>query len=473
MEIHVIRTNDTLWNIARQYGADIEQIILLNDLQDPNTLVVGQAIVIPDPLREYVVKPGDVLWQIAARYSVSVQDLSAYNQITNPSLIFPGQLLFMPYVLYPVQQGDNLWSIAQRYGVTIQEIAQMNQLTNVSFIYIGQLLRIPNRAKPSTEVNAYTTEIDEAGRLEVLQLGRYFTYLSPFMYSMREDGTITDLQEEGLIEAAQLNEVLPLLVLTNFRNSEFDSDLAASVLRNPEVQETLITNLLAEMKAKGYSGLNIDFEYIYPEDRENYNNFLRRVVQRLHPEGFSVSTAVAPKERADQEGLLYEAHDYRAHGEIVDFVVLMTYEWGWAGGRPWAIAPINKVRDVLDYAVTEIPPEKILMGVPLYGRDWRIPWEEGTFARTVSPKEAVDLAARYGVAIQYDETYQSPFFQYTDENGQRHEVWFEDARSMQVKYDTVKQYGLRGISYWVLGNPFPQNWPVLQNNFFISKITNE
>src|SRR5690625_2447150 len=473
MEIHVIRTNDTLWNIARQYGADIEQIILLNDLQDPNTLVVGQAIVIPDPLREYVVKPGDVLWQIAARYSVSVQDLSAYNQITNPSLIFPGQLLFMPYVLYPVQQGDNLWSIAQRYGVTIQEIAQMNQLTNVSFIYIGQLLRIPNRAKPSTEVNAYTTEIDEAGRLEVLQLGRYFTYLSPFMYSMREDGTITDLQDEGLIEAAQLNEVLPLLVLTNFRNSEFDSDLAASVLRNPEVQETLITNLLAEMKTKGYSGLNIDFEYIYPEDRENYNNFLRRVVQRLHPEGFSVSTAVAPKERADQEGLLYEAHDYRAHGEIVDFVVLMTYEWGWAGGRPWAIAPINKVRDVLDYAVTEIPPEKILMGVPLYGRDWRIPWEEGTFARTVSPKEAVDLAARYGVAIQYDETCQSPFFQYTDENGQMHEVWFEDARSMQAKYDTVKQYGLRGISYWVLGSPFPQNWPVLQNNFFISKITNE
>ena len=469
MEIHVIRTNDTLWNIARQYGADIEQIILLNDLQDPNTLVVGQAIVIPDPLREYVVKPGDVLWQIAARYSVSVQDLSAYNQITNPSLIFPGQLLFMPYVLYPVQQGDNLWSIAQRYGVTIQEIAQMNQLTNVSFIYIGQLLRIPNRAKPSTEVNAYTTEIDEAGRLEVLQLGRYFTYLSPFMYSMREDGTITDLQDEGLIEAAQLNEVLPLLVLTNFRNSEFDSDLAASVLRNPEVQETLITNLLAEMKTKGYSGLNIDFEYIYPEDRENYNNFLRRVVQRLHPEGFSVSTAVAPKERADQEGLLYEAHDYRAHGEIVDFVVLMTYEWGWAGGRPLAIAPINKVRDVLDYAVKVIPPEKIMMGIPLYGRDWQIPWVAGTRARTVSPEEALTLARTYGATILYDDTYQAPYFYYVDEMSQMHEVWFEDARSMQAKYELIEEYGLRGASYWLLGMPFPQNWPLLQANFNVSK----
>ncbi len=177
---------------------------------------------------------------------------------------------------------------------------------------------------------------------------------------------------------------------------------------------------------------------------------MRRVVSRLHPEGFLVSTSLAPKESAVQQGLLYEAHDYAAHGDIVDFVMLMTYEWGWAGGRPWAIAPINEVRDVLDYAVTVIPREKILMGMPLYGRDWNIPWVESTTARTISPKEAVQLAAKYGVSIQYDETYQSPFFRYMDENGQEHEVWFEDARSVQAKYDTVKEYGLRGvfIGYW-------------------------
>jgi len=166
---------------------------------------------------------------------------------------------------------------------------------------------------------------------------------------------------------------------------------------------------------------------------------------------------------------LYEAHDYQAHGEIVDFIVLMTYEWGWAGGRPLAIAPINKVKQVLDYAITEIPPEKMMMGVPLYGRDWRIPWQQGTFARTVSPFEAVQLAEKYQVQIQYHPTYQSPYFRYTDETGQAHEVWFEDARSVQVKYDTVKAYNLRGVSYWVLGSPFPQNWAVLGENFTIEK----
>jgi spore germination protein len=215
--------------------------------------------------------------------------------------------------------------------------------------------------------------------------------------------------------------------------------------------------------------LNIDFEYVYPEDRENYNQFLRKVVERLHPEGYSVSTAIAPKIKADQAGLLYEAHDYSAHGEIVDFVVIMTYEWGWAGGSPWAIAPINEVRRVLDYAVTAIPREKIVMGVPLYGRDWKIPWVKGTYAKTVSPRGAVNLAAKYDVAIQYNEAYQSPFFRYTDESGQQHEVWFEDARSMQAKYNTVKEYNLRGLSYWVLGPSFPQNWPLLAANFTIKK----
>src|SRR5699024_9955460 len=115
------------------------------------------------------------------------------------------------------------------------------------------------------------------------------------------------------------------------------------------------------------------------------------MVARLRPQGLLVTTALAPKESTDQTGLLYEAHDYQAHGEIVDFVSIMTYEWGWAGGSPLAIAPINKVRDVLDYATTVIPSSKIMLGVPLYGRDWKVAWVQGTLARTVSPLEAIQI----------------------------------------------------------------------------------
>jgi len=261
------------------------------------------------------------------------------------------------------------------------------------------------------------------------------------------------------------------MVSTHFSGRKFSPELAHAVLSNPAAQENLITNVLYIMGTSGYRGLNIDFEYVYPADRELYNQFLSRVVARLHPQGFLVSTALAPKVNASQSGLLYEAHDYPVHGRLVDFVVLMTYEWGYATGPPWAIAPINEVRRVLDYAVTAIPPKKILMGMPTYGRDWKLPFVKGeTIAQTVSPPQAVLRAARYNANIQYNTIYQAPYYYYTDEQGIRHIVWFEDARSVRAKYNLVKEYGLRGVSYWELMSPFPQNWLVLEANFRVRKI---
>ncbi|GAE43845.1 spore cortex-lytic enzyme [Mesobacillus boroniphilus JCM 21738] len=199
--------------------------------------------------------------------------------------------------------------------------------------------------------------------------------------------------------------------------------------------------------------MNIDFENVLPADREHYNTFLQEAVDALHKEGYFVSTSLAPKVRADQKGLLYEAHDYPAHGRIADFVVLMTYEWGYRFGSPQAVSPLNEIRRVLDYAITAIPRNKILMGFQLYARDWIIPHVQGQEAETYSPQEAVSRAIRYGAAIQYDTVAASPYFRYTDEQGREHEVWFEDARSAQAKFDLIKQYNLRGVSYWCLATP--------------------
>ncbi|MFK2826759.1 LysM peptidoglycan-binding domain-containing protein [Bacillus sp. B190/17] len=465
MNIHIVRRGDSLWKVAQQYHTSVQQIAAVNGLDRPDVLVIGQALVIPAPSVTHVVQWGETLWGISQKYGVTVQSLMTENQLTDASMIYAGQVLNIPITYHIVQSGDTLAKIAERYGTTTAAILRVNNITNPEYIYVGQMIRIPERTKPIKEVNAYITRVGEQAIQEIQTLGKYLTYLSPFTYAIKEDGTLTTMKEAPLLTAAWEQQVAPLLVITNFSAGKFDSDLAATLLRNPTLQETLITNMIRIIREKGYAGLNIDFEYVYPEDRENYNAFLRRVVARFRPLGLLVSTALAPKVREDQSGILYEAHDYKAHGEIVDFVVLMTYEWGWAGGPPWAIAPINQVKRVLDYAVTVIPRNKIMMGMPLYGRDWKIPWVQGTTARTISPKAAVELAAKYGAAIQYNETYQSPFFRYTDETGQQHEVWFEDARSSQAKFDAVKQYGLRGVSYWVLGSPFPQNWPVQEWNF--------
>ena len=133
-----------------------------------------------------------------------------------------------------------------------------------------------------------------------------------------------------------------------------------------------------------------------------------------------------------------------------------------------AVSPIPQVRNVLNYAVSVIPPARILMGAPLYGYDWTLPYVSGgAFARTLGGEDATVLAAQVGAVIQYDHAAKSPFFYYYDSQGKHHVVWFEDARGIQAKLDLVKEYNLRGISYWALGKALPQNWALLKDNFSI------
>lgn len=126
-----------------------------------------------------------------------------------------------------------------------------------------------------------------------------------------------------------------------------------------------------------------------------------------------------------------------------------------------AVAPIRNVRQVVDYALSEIPPEKIYLGIPNYGYDWTLPFQQGNRARSISNPEAVSIAADHYAAIRFDEAAQSPWFRYVDDSGQEHEVWFEDARSIWAKLDLARTYSLRGVGYWNLMRPFPQNWAVL------------
>ncbi len=136
-----------------------------------------------------------------------------------------------------------------------------------------------------------------------------------------------------------------------------------------------------------------------------------------------------------------------------------------------AVAPLNQVRRVVEYAVTEIPREKIDLGIPNYGYDWPLPFERGvTKATTIGNVQAVRIAVRVGAEIQFDELAQSPFFLYTDkESGIAHEVWFEDVRSLQAKFDLIKEFGLRGCGYWQIMQWFRANWLLLYENFYILK----
>jgi len=469
MHIHVVRAGETLWQIANYYGVSIESITVINGLQDPNRIVVGLALVIPTEDIYYTVQPGDTLWAIARRYGTTIEFILQNNQITDPGNIYPGMVIYIPAVRHRVQPGETLWQIAQRYGVSLQNLIKVNNITNPNLIYSGTVLVIPGKPRPVIEVNGYIYTLGQRAIPIVREVGRSLTYLSPFAYLIREDGSLQSIDDSPAIQAGRAENAIPMMSITNFTSTSAGQNLASVVLNSTQITNTLLENILGVMRDKGYEGLNVDFENVLPRDREAYNRFLQLTVDRLHPEGYFVSTAVAPKVSAVQPGTLYEAHDYPAHGRIVDFVILMTYEWGYRKGPPQAISPLNQIRRVLDYAVSVIPRNKIFFGFQIYARDWFLPHVQGQEAETFSVQEAINRAIRYGATIQYDITTQSPFYRYTDAQGRAHEVWFEDARSAQAKFDTVKEYNLRGISYWALGYPFPQNWVLLEDNFIIRK----
>jgi spore germination protein len=301
-------------------------------------------------------------------------------------------------------------------------------------------------------------------------VSRNLSYVSFFSYRVQPDGTLIPPRNEAALDTARKNNARPMMVITNFTEGNFSPKVTRELFTRPGSQERLIRNVIDVMRKKGFTALNIDFEHLYPEDRERYNRFLRAIAPRLKREGYLLSTALAPKTSDAQTGAWYVGHDYAAHGRIADFVILMTYEWGWSGGPPMAVAPIPQVRRVLDYAVSVIPREKIMLGAPLYGYDWTLPYRKGgKFARKIDPVEAERIARQRGATVYYDETAQAPTFRYRDDQGKEHVVWYENARSMQAKFDLVKQYRLRGISYWVLGDRFPENWQLLRAQFNIRK----
>ena len=147
---------------------------------------------------------------------------------------------------------------------------------------------------------------------------------------------------------AEANNNVLMMVITNQENDQFSDELGRILLNDITIQDRFLNNIVTTAKKYGFRDIHFDFEFLRPADREAYNRFLRKAKARFSSSraGF-LSTALAPKTSATQQGKWYEAHDYKAHGQIVDFVVIMTYEWGYSGGPAMAVSPIGPVRDVL------------------------------------------------------------------------------------------------------------------------------
>ncbi len=427
MDIHVVTPGETLESIAQQYGVTTERLILDNEFPNSDNLVVGQSIGI--------------------RY---------------------------PQLIHTIEEGETLTSIAQLYGVTVNRILQNNPWVASQEVLIAE--------------DTLVIEFEEEGQLRNAIINGYcypfinrdtlrktlpfLTYLSIFTYGFTPQGDLVTIDDEELISIAEEFGVGPVMMLAPMApDQSFDPQIAHEMFMNPEGQSTLIDNIVINMNEKGYVGLDIDFEYILPEDTNLFIQFIADTEARLNEAGFFTMAALAPKTSGDMEGLLYEAHDYPAIGAIVDYALLMTYEWGYLFGPPMATSPIQSVAQVLEYGVSVIPNDKILMGVPNYSYDWALPFIQGeTQAEALSNQESLLRASQVGAVIEFDEESQSPFYSYTDENGVEHIVWFDDVRSMNSKLRLIMEFDLAGAGVWQIMNFFPGLWMVINSIYEVEKI---
>ncbi|MDE6590105.1 MAG: LysM peptidoglycan-binding domain-containing protein, partial [Oscillospiraceae bacterium] len=247
----------------------------------------------------YVVKPGDTLFSIALEHNVPMSQIILDNGLDSPQQLVSGQALVIrfPRVTHTVLPGETLSSIARQYGVTLRLLYQNNPvLGGRPTIWPGETIVISYQQTPGPDifVNAYAYPyISDELLFSTLS---YLSYLTPFTYGFTPDGDLVTLNDERLITAARSMGTAPLMHLSTLtQEGGFSNELAHIALNDETVQARLIEDIVVTLRSHGYRGLDVDFEYVFPEDAGAYADFLSALTRRLNPLGYPVIAALAPK----------------------------------------------------------------------------------------------------------------------------------------------------------------------------------
>jgi spore germination protein len=421
MTIHVVKRSESLWAISKKYGVSIASINQVNGLPSTNKIVPGLALYIPEnklSLRSYLVKAGDFLWEIAQRFDTSVSSILIENPNVDPNALYRGQRLNIP--------SPNRLRIA-----------------SLGFIVPGSI----------------ETSLENLDRI-----AEQLTYLAVVAYSLTDEGyAYAILNDTDIITRSWQRNVIPLLMIRNFKNGEFSPELIGSVLENPTYRNHLIDSLVQIARQRGYGGVSIDFEFIPPGRRNDFILFLKNLKTKL--EDLILQVNIHAKSEDLPKNRIVGGYDYRAIGNAADLVAVMTIDYGYPTGPPDPIAPIWWIEQVLRYATTQINPRKLQISIALYGYDKVV----GTnVTRALSVQGSQNQAISTGSIIKYNQIAQAPWYQYW-KGTEEHIVWFEDIRSYIEKYNLIDLYQIAGTTFWQINLPAPQNWAYVEGNIEVLK----
>ena len=239
---------------------------------------------------------------------------------------------------------------------------------------------------------------------------------------------------------------LSYAVVSNFGVTDFDAGIAHGAMVTHRAATLQAIASLAQTAR--LTGINIDFEGIFPADRQAYSDFVADLAARLHAEGSMLMLSVPAKSSDDPGDDWSWPYDYAAIGRSADLVQVMTYDEHVPGDTPGPVAGIDWMRADLDYAVTQIPPDKMLLGLPAYGYDFDVTHSTGV---TVEWKDIQALVESTHAKPEFDAAAESEHFDYTAADGSHHQVWYENDQGIQDKAHLAVSLNLAGVSMWALG----------------------
>ncbi len=425
MEIYVVQQGDTIDSIAQRFGVSATKLIIDNGIAMPGQLVVGQTLVITYPEQVYTVKDGDTLAGIAETFHVPVMQLLRNNpDLSNRQYVYPSETIVISF--------DN----------------NMGEVLVAGYTYPFIRNDIHRMTLPS------------------------LTYQLILNYRFDGEGNIAGTDEDvAIIQTAQIYGVASTLVLTAYSaTGDIDIDVVIRILQDQQLQDKLIENLLNILKLKEYTGVNLAFQFINVANQQLYLNFLTKVSNRLHQEGYSVFLTLNPGLTYDGNSVTFEQINYADLSAASDGILFLSYDWGTLDRPPIQLSVVT-TSSLLDYIVSQVPLNKIRIGLPTLGYDWQLPYVPGqSRANALNFDSVLELAGQMNAVIQYDENTLSAFFEYADINNQQHIVWFRDARSIDSSLKILQSYGIEGIGIWNIMYYFSQMWLVINTQYQIRKI---
>ncbi|TDQ38271.1 LysM peptidoglycan-binding domain-containing protein [Aureibacillus halotolerans] len=493
---YVVQEGDTLEELSRQWNISKATLVNQNTLRTEE-LLVGQIL-----LRQvtYTVQAGDTLFSLADKFQTTVASFEALNNV-NVGELQVGQVLQIPGYTAAMTIGQ-----AQIYDrPSTKGRVLLRPVTGARFTVTGSgdgwlkvrlfdgregwltegqsRLEVSTRDDKPLALLGYFTEDEGPGlpgsEASFLAHANDLQDVSLFYYQIRFEnpttlgkfGEFTDEALRTLVAQAHARNVRVLAVVHNLLYMEgpatISKDVVKELVSSSANRQALIANILNLIRQFNFDGIDLDVEEVYEEDREGLSQFIIELGNALHQEGYFFSVAVPSKTSAEDPSAFAKPFDYAVIGGAADQVIIMLYnEHGWPGSGPGPVVSIGRMEQALTYAASLIPANKILGAVSVFGFDFNL--ETGK-ARYLTYAGAIETANQFGATIQFDEESQTPFYTYTAENGQDHEVWFENERSIIAKARLAQTLGVNGLALWRLGMEDPAIWPGLEEQFTLRK----